>query len=578
MNKHRSTRPTTWLVALAVAMIASLAAAMGPAEAQLSTLPAGTTCFSFDEGGVGFGPTHASYLHTIVGPTSTTAATPSIIGNVESIAVRNDTGEIYAYDGGGFGGTDQLYAVDPATGAFSAPADYGLSSLGDVDAMFFVDDEDGDPTNDVLWVLVDPNVLAGFDITGAPVGVPITVAVPPGAGIDGATWLAEPAPGEFFVQYPQISSSTPSVLASLGTGTVPNATPVGIGTTEYDAEGLGTNGGDALYLTTGADGTDSLYSVTAAAAADLLVDLGLGAPSDGRDDFESVDCAQAAVTLSKTVTAGPIDNGDGTFGYEFTFVITNTGHVPLSNIILTDTYDFTLAGVTATDLASTNDCPAELLIDASCSYVDTVNLRGRAGVYNNEAAVEATGSFGQPVTADDDVDFTVPEYDVSDPDTPTDCAHPGSPVLPDPGVAATFLQSGSYNSAYDVSNAFDGAVGSKWLSPVWQSPAWFGVDLGSANATTYLVTSYDVSFSNGQLTSRAPRDWTLEGSNDGQSWTVLDTRTGQTNWLGTETRTFGVTQPQVFSAFRMRITQDNDSRSDIVVASIGELALYTKCP
>jgi hypothetical protein len=30
--------------------------------------------------------------------------------------------------------------------------------------------------------------------------------------------------------------------------------------------------------------------------------------------------------------------------------------------------------------------------------------------------------------------------------------------------------------------------------------------------------------------ARAPKDWTMEGSPDGSTWTVLDTRTAQTAW------------------------------------------------
>jgi len=393
-----------------VAVLLTVSSTTQPAEAQ-GSLPAGTTCFAFDESDDGSNAlTHVSYLHTVVGGTSDTAATASITGNVENIAVRNDTGEIYAYDAGGNGATDTLYEVDPATGAFSAPPDFGLAGLGDVDAMFFQNDEDGDPTNDVLWVLVDPNVLTGYDINGAVVGGPVTVAVPAGEGIEGATWLAEPAPGEFFISYTVTGSGAPSVLASLGTGTTPLATPANLGTTEPDVEGLGTDGAGALYLTTGGDSTNSLYAVSPGPATGLLVDLSVGAPADGNADFESVDCSAPGIDLVKSVTAGPIDNGDGTFGYEFTFTVTNTGHEPLENIVLTDPYIFTPAGVTVSNLVNTGDsCSgATLLINAQCVFTDTVDLSAPVGDYNNAATVAADGAFGQPVTDDSDVTFPIP--------------------------------------------------------------------------------------------------------------------------------------------------------------------------
>jgi hypothetical protein len=57
----------------------------------------------------------------------------------------------------------------------------------------------------------------------------------------------------------------------------------------------------------------------------------------------------------------------------------------------------------------------------------------------------------------------------------------------------------------------------------------------------------------GSFSGENPKAWTLEHSGNGIDWTVADTRTGQTGWGATETRTFSfslpssvVARPQVF--------------------------------
>jgi hypothetical protein len=50
----------------------------------------------------------------------------------------------------------------------------------------------------------------------------------------------------------------------------------------------------------------------------------------------------------------------------------------------------------------------------------------------------------------------------------------------------------------------------------------------------------------------APGDWTLEGSADGEHWTVLDRRQGERfPWPG-QTRAFGIRQPAAYAWYRLR--------------------------
>ncbi len=129
-------------------------------------------------------------------------------------------------------------------------------------------------------------------------------------------------------------------------------------------------------------------------------------------------------------------------------------------------------------------------------------------------------------------------------------------------------RSGVISSSYEAYKAFDSSLSSMWISEVWETPAWIAYDLGFGR----FVNQYSIKYSNGSITTRAPKAWQLQGSNGG-SWITVDSRSNQTGWGGSETRTFQVTSPGTYTKYRLYITEDNDSRSGIVVISIGDLKL-----
>src|SRR3954453_7467562 len=81
--------------------------------------------------------------------------------------------------------------------------------------------------------------------------------------------------------------------------------------------------------------------------------------------------------------------------------------------------------------------------------------------------------------------------------------------------------------------AVDGNIQSKWLT--FTSTACLQVKLSEpVKVVTYALTSANDS------EGRDPQDWNLQGSNDGQSWTTLDTRTGQDFPERFQTRRFDI--------------------------------------
>lgn len=72
--------------------------------------------------------------------------------------------------------------------------------------------------------------------------------------------------------------------------------------------------------------------------------------------------------------------------------------------------------------------------------------------------------------------------------------------------------------------AFDKLTGSKWLTAGGQTTGWLQYEFLGEGA--YAVNGYAITSAN-DAPGRDPRDWTLQGSHDGVTWTIIDTRTGQ---------------------------------------------------
>ncbi len=137
--------------------------------------------------------------------------------------------------------------------------------------------------------------------------------------------------------------------------------------------------------------------------------------------------------------------------------------------------------------------------------------------------------------------------------------------LPSPYVASASSTFGS-NSAF---HAFDGALG---LVQYWIGTGggvdWLQLDIGAGRKG--VVTSYYVQASLENEPLRMPKDFTLQGSNDGSTWTVLDTEAGQTGWGNGEVRGWPVSGASYYRYYRLNITANN---GDATFTDVGEMYL-----
>ncbi|XVU22776.1 ThuA domain-containing protein [Actinoplanes sp. CA-054009] len=114
------------------------------------------------------------------------------------------------------------------------------------------------------------------------------------------------------------------------------------------------------------------------------------------------------------------------------------------------------------------------------------------------------------------------------------------------------------------SKLIDGDANTKWL--VRTATGWVRYELAApAKITGYALTSAN------DFDGRDPKDWTLQGSADGQAWTDLDRRTGQSFPERFQIRRFDVANPADFKFYRLNIT----ANSGEPLIQLADLRLFT---
>ena len=83
------------------------------------------------------------------------------------------------------------------------------------------------------------------------------------------------------------------------------------------------------------------------------------------------------------------------------------------------------------------------------------------------------------------------------------------------------------------------------------------------------MLSYRVGSAN-DAADRDPRSWVLEGSNDGNSWTAIDTQSSQAFSSRLLLRTYNVTNTAGYNRYRFSVTGTNGSLD----CQLSELQLF----
>ncbi len=109
--------------------------------------------------------------------------------------------------------------------------------------------------------------------------------------------------------------------------------------------------------------------------------------------------------------------------------------------------------------------------------------------------------------------------------------------------------SGEFSSAGEVKeNLNDTDVNTKWL--VFTSTAWAQYRLDAPVAVAhYALTSAN------DAPERDPRDWQLQGSQDGQAWTTIDERTGETFGARFQRKEYRFANTTAYAHYRLNVTR-----------------------
>lgn len=184
---------------------------------------------------------------------------------------------------------------------------------------------------------------------------------------------------------------------------------------------------------------------------------------------------------------------------------------------------------------------ASNLSASATSYVDTTAAAGTTYYYVVQAANSAGTSGNSPQFGDSRLPAAMANL----------------------GFSGTATSSGTYTSYESPDKAFDGDPGSKWFDNS-ATTGWLQKDFGAGNAQVvkrYTVSSADVA-------TRDPKDWQFQGSQDGSTWTTLDTKSGQTFANRMQQNTYNIGNTTAYQYYRLNVTANNGATS-LAVAELG---------
>ena len=135
------------------------------------------------------------------------------------------------------------------------------------------------------------------------------------------------------------------------------------------------------------------------------------------------------------------------------------------------------------------------------------------------------------------------------------------------------------NKNYNGNKAFDNAKnlsddGSRFLATYNTSGMYVTYKFNEATAVNGIGIQLPFG-GGGSYPERAPNTWTFSGSNDGETWTTLDTRTGETGWVKGEFRHYEFRARMPFQYYKFNCTALNGSTACMQII---ELEFYYSEP
>ncbi len=134
----------------------------------------------------------------------------------------------------------------------------------------------------------------------------------------------------------------------------------------------------------------------------------------------------------------------------------------------------------------------------------------------------------------------------------------GTPSLSHAGYS-NGLQVFVDNTGYST-NEWDGGNAPQW--------AQYGLP------ASHKAIAYDMVASASYYTGHFPKNWTIQGSNDGTNWVILDTRTNQSAGSARMRKRYVIQSPGTYTHYRLNITATNSGQ----VIVLGAWLMYATLP
>lgn len=93
---------------------------------------------------------------------------------------------------------------------------------------------------------------------------------------------------------------------------------------------------------------------------------------------------------------------------------------------------------------------------------------------------------------------------------------------------------------------------------------WLQIQLPEAK----IARSYAITTMQSLPAEPGPQGWTLHGSNNGVSWTLLDTRTGIVGWVDDVAQLYNIESPASFTFYRITITEATEAGFEPVISEL----------
>lgn len=144
-----------------------------------------------------------------------------------------------------------------------------------------------------------------------------------------------------------------------------------------------------------------------------------------------------------------------------------------------------------------------------------------------------------------------------------------------PGKYVSVSASSEYDSNYLCWKAFNRSSSSTydpWITANGAAVCWLRIDTGpDMSYHDNTLVKYAITARNNARRGD-PKSWNIQGSNDGNTWEVVDSHTNVTAWAANERREFTLSTPVKYRFYKLNIN-DSYFYSSVTYSSIGEFEL-----